>query len=179
MKEVQVEKQKHGDYETVMLIEECNATLQKKLPPKLKDLGRFTIPRSIGNAIFERALCDWGVSINLMPLFIFRKLGIAEVRPTTMTLQLGYRSLKHPKRLIEDMLVKVDKFIFPVDFVVIDMEEDKDIPLILGRPLLAICRALIDGQKGELKLRENASSQCSSSIEIIVFINSNVSRILD
>ena len=84
---------------------------------------------------------------------IFKRLGLGEARPTTVTLQLVDRSLKHPRGVIEDVLVKVDKFIFPVDFIVLDMEEDKEIPIILGRPFLATDRAMIDVQKGELKLK--------------------------
>ncbi|XP_039144038.1 uncharacterized protein LOC120281228 [Dioscorea cayenensis subsp. rotundata] len=153
MKEILSNKRKLKDYETVALTEECSAILQKKLPPKLKDPGSFTIPCSIGNVVFERALCDLGASINLMPLSIFKKLNLGEARPTTVTLQLADRSLKHPRGVIEDVLVKIDKFIFPTDFIVLDMEEDKDIPILLGRPFLATGRALIDVQKGELCLR--------------------------
>ena len=126
------------DFETVNLTKECSAILQRKLPQKLKDPSSFTIPCTIGNAFFERALCDLGASINLMPLSIFKHLGLSEARPTTVTLQLADKSLKHPRGVIEDVLVKVDKFIFLEDFIVLDMEEDKEIPIILGRPFLAI-----------------------------------------
>ena len=99
-----------------------------------------------------------------MPLSIFRRLGLGEAYLTTVTLQLADRSLKHPKKggggggggggvVIEDVMVKVDKFIFPEDFIILDMEEDKEIPIILGRPFLATGRAMIDVQSGELKLR--------------------------
>ena len=88
-----------------------------------------------------------------MPLSMFKRLGLGEARPTTVTLQLADRSLKHPRGVIEDVLVKVDKFIFPTDFIVLDMEEDKEIPIILGRPFLATGRAMIDVQRGELKSR--------------------------
>ena len=135
------------------LTEECSAILKRKLPQKLKDLGSFTIPCKIGNSIFERALCDLGASINFMPLSFFRRLGLGEARPTTVTLQLADRSLKHPWGVIEDVLVKVDKFIFPADFIVLDMEEDKEIPIILDRPFLATDWAMIVVQKGKLKLR--------------------------
>ena len=153
MKDILSQKRKLAYFETVNLTEECSAILQRKLPQKLKDPGSFTIPCTIGNAIFERALCDLGASINLMPLSIFKRLGLGEARPTTVTLQLADRSLKHPRGIIEDVLVKVDKFIFPADFIVLDMEEDKEIPIILGRPFLATGRAMIDVQRGELKLR--------------------------
>ena len=94
-----------------------------------------------------------------MSLSIFKQLGLGEARPTTVTLQLADRSLKHPRGGggggggIEDVLVKVDKFIFPAYFNVLDMEEDKEIPIILGRPFLATSRVMNDVQRGELKLR--------------------------
>ena len=153
MKDILSQKRRLADFETVNLTEECSAILQRKLPQKLKDPGSFTIPCTIGNAIFERALCDLGGNINLMPLSIFKRLGLGEARPTTVTLQLADRSLKHPRGVIEDVLVKADKFIFPTDFIVLDMEEDKEIPIILGRPFLATSRAMIHVQRGELKLR--------------------------
>ncbi|XP_022855926.1 uncharacterized protein LOC111377105 [Olea europaea var. sylvestris] len=133
LKDILSNKCKLEEHETVMLTEECSARIQKKLPPKLKDPGSS--------------------SINLMPLSIFRKLGLGEAKATTVTLQLADRSITHPRGIIEDILVKVDKFIFPVDFLILDMEEDRDVPLILGRPFLATDRALIDVQKGQLILR--------------------------
>ena len=105
----------------------------------MKDSGSFTVPCEIGGTIFEKALCDLGASINLMPLSIFRKLGLGEAKPTRVTLQMADRSIKHPRGVIEDVFVKVDKFIFLADFVVLDMEEDSDIPIILGKPFLAAC----------------------------------------
>ncbi|XP_075473912.1 uncharacterized protein LOC142504961 [Primulina tabacum] len=99
------------------------------------------------------ALCDLGASINLMPLYVFRKLGLGEPKPTRMSLQLADRSVKYPRGVIEDVLVKVDKFIFPADFLVLDMEEDIEMSLILGRPFLATGKALIDVQEGQLRLR--------------------------
>ena len=153
MKDILSQKRRLSDYETVNLTEECSAILKRKLLQKLKNPSSFTIPYTIGNAIFERALCDLGASINLMPLSIFRRLGLGEAHPTTVTLQLADRSLKHPRGVIEDVLVKVDKFIFLANFIVLDMEEDKEIPIILGRPFLATGRAMIDVHRGELKLR--------------------------
>lgn len=149
MKEILSNKRKLGEHETVMLTEECSAILQNKLTPKLKDLGSFTIRTSY----FDKALCDLGASINLMPLSIFRKLGLGEAKATTVSLQLADRSIKHPRGVVEDVLVKIDKFIFPADFIVLDMEEDGDIPLILGRPFLATGRTLIDVQQGKHILR--------------------------
>ena len=91
MKEILSKKRRLSDFETVNLNEECSAILQRNLPQKLKDPGNFTIPCTIGNSIFEKALCDLGASINLMPLSIFRRLGLGEARPTTITLQLEDR----------------------------------------------------------------------------------------
>ncbi|XP_075499401.1 uncharacterized protein LOC142537792 [Primulina tabacum] len=158
LKEILSNKRKLVDFETGKLSEECSAILQNKLPPKLKDPGSFSIPCTIRSSFFRKALCDIGASINLMPYSCFEKLGIGEVKPTTISLQLADRSIKYPRGVVEDVLVKVDKFIFSVDFVVLDMEEDREIPLILGRPFLATEEALIDVQKGELVLRFNDES---------------------
>ncbi|XP_062103111.1 uncharacterized protein LOC133814130 [Humulus lupulus] len=132
MKEILSNKREMGDYEIVALTEECSAILQRKLPQKLRDLGSFTIPCTIWDFKCKHALCDLGASINLMPLSVFRRLGASEASPTTVTLQLADCSVKHLRRIIENVLVKVDKFIFPADFIVLDMEEDANVPLILG-----------------------------------------------
>ena len=153
LKDIISKKRKLEEHETIMLTEESSAILQKKLPPKLTDPGSFTIPCTIGKSYFDRALCDLGASINLMPLYVFRKLGLREVKSTTISLQLVDRSIKYPRGVIEDVLVKVDKFIFLADFIVLDMDEDEEIPLILGRPFLATGRTLIDVQQGKLVLR--------------------------
>ncbi|XP_062114279.1 uncharacterized protein LOC133825337 [Humulus lupulus] len=139
----------------VALIEGCSAILKNKIPPKLKDPGSFTIPCSIGCRDVGRALCDLGACINLMPMSIFKKLGIAKARPTTVTLQLADRCMAQLKGKIEDVLVQVDKFIFQADFIILDYEVDRDVPINLGRPFLAIGRTLIDVKKGELTMRVN------------------------
>ena len=95
MKDILSKKRRLGEFETVALTEECSVILKNKLPPKLKDPGSFMIPCSIGNQYFRKALCDLGASINLMPMSIFKKRGIGEARPTTVTLQLADRSLAH------------------------------------------------------------------------------------
>ncbi|XP_062100055.1 uncharacterized protein LOC133805924 [Humulus lupulus] len=144
MKDVLTRKIRLGEFETVTLTKECSSFLQDKLPPKLKDPGSFTIPCTIGETYCGIALCDLGASINLMPMSVFKKLGIGEVRPTTVTLQLENRSLAHLDGKIEDVLVRVDKFIFPVDFIVQDYEADREVPIIFGRSFLATGRTLID-----------------------------------
>ena len=119
----------------------------------MKDPGSFTIPCSIGKYEFKKALCDFGASINLMPLSVVKRLSLGELTPIAITLQMADRSMAQPEGILEDVLVKVGKFIFPVDFVIMQMEEDTQIPLLLGRPFLETGVALIDVQKGELTLR--------------------------
>ena len=119
----------------------------------MKDSGSFTIPCVIGECEFQKALCDSGASINLMPLYVAKKLSLGELTPTTVTLQMANRTMAKPEGVIEDVLVKVGKFIFPVDFIILDMEEDSQVPLLLGRPFLATGATLIDMQKGVLTLR--------------------------
>ena len=146
MKDVLPKKKKFGQYEMISMTEECNVVLQKNLPQKLKDLESFTIPCTIGSLNVIDAFCDLSASINLMPLSVYRKLNIGKVQPTTISLQLVDRSSAYPRGIVEDVLVKADKFIFPADFVVLDMEEDSNIPIILGHPFIATGRALIDVQ---------------------------------
>ena len=88
-----------------------------------------------------------------MPLSIAQRLSFGKLTPTAMTLQMADRTLAHPEGILEDVLIKVGKFFFPVDFVVINMEEDKQALLLLRRPFLEIGSALIDVKKGELTLR--------------------------
>ncbi|KAK8984701.1 hypothetical protein V6N11_020017 [Hibiscus sabdariffa] len=126
--------------------------MHNKVPAKKTDPGSFTIPCSIGHNHSTKALCDPGASINLMPKSVFQKLGIGEAKPTTIMLQLEDHSFVQPEGKIEDILVRVDKFIFPADFLILDCEADKHAPIILGRPFLATSRTKIDFEKGELAL---------------------------
>ncbi|XP_062085901.1 uncharacterized protein LOC133792008 [Humulus lupulus] len=153
LKDIFTKKRRLGKFETIALTKECSSFFQNKLPPKRKDPGSFTIPCTIGDSYCGMALCDLGASINLMPMSVFKWLGIGEVRPTTVTLQLADRSLTHLDGKIEDVLVRVDKFIFPTDFIVLDYEADIEVPIILGRPFLATGRTLIDVEKGVLTMR--------------------------
>ncbi|XP_012461514.1 uncharacterized protein LOC105781527 [Gossypium raimondii] len=136
--EVLSKKKKLSDMETIALIEGYSVVLKNKLPSKMKDLGSFTIPCSIGNYYLGKALCYLGASINLMPLSTLRKLGIGHIKPTIVTLQLADRSLAQLKGQIKDILVHVDKFVFLADFVILGCEADMKVPIILGRPFLAI-----------------------------------------
>ncbi|XP_050222555.1 uncharacterized protein LOC126672644 [Mercurialis annua] len=134
------------------------------LPTKLQDTGSFTIPCLIGTSTSLNCLCDLGASINLMSLCLFRKIcGNQLIKQTSMMLQFADHSLKRPHGVAEDVLVKVGKFIFPVDFVVLDYAVDKDCPMILGRPFLNTGRALVDVNAGKITLRMNDESMSSIS----------------
>ncbi|XP_039138804.1 uncharacterized protein LOC120276139 [Dioscorea cayenensis subsp. rotundata] len=117
---------------------------------KMKDPRSFTIPCMIGELVNEKALAYLGASINVMPFTMYKKLGFSDLKPT---LQLADRSIRHPRDIIEDVLVKVNKFIFPMDFVILDVDEDVDAQPILGRLLLTISQALIDASNGKMILR--------------------------
>ncbi|GMJ16158.1 hypothetical protein HRI_005285000 [Hibiscus trionum] len=126
-----------GEFEIVMNTEGCMAILHKLPPPKKKDPGSFIIPCIIGDKFVGKTLFDLGASINLMPKSVFQKLGIGQARPITIMLHLEDRFYVQPEGKIEDILVRVDKFIFPGNFLVLDCEADENAPIIIGRPFLA------------------------------------------
>ncbi|XP_024035580.1 uncharacterized protein LOC112096382 [Citrus clementina] len=165
LKNILARKRRLGEFENVALTQEINHMLQNKILAKVKDPGSFTILCSIGTRYAGKALCDLGASINLMPLSVFKQLGVGECRPTIITLQLADRSHAYPEGKKEDVLVKVDKFIFPVDYIVLDFEADKEVPIILGRPFLATGKTLIDVQKGELTMRVNDQQVTFNALE--------------
>ncbi|XP_042056362.1 uncharacterized protein LOC121800940 [Salvia splendens] len=133
----------------------------------MQDPGSFTIECTIENCFVENVLCDLRASINLMPLSFFNKLKIGPLKSTSITLQMADRSVAYPSGIVEDILVRVNDFKFPVDFVVLDMEDDRIVPLILGRPFLATGKAMIDVSKGELTLRLNDESVTFSIYEAL------------
>ncbi|GJZ96304.1 reverse transcriptase domain-containing protein [Tanacetum coccineum] len=133
--------------------ENCSAVILKKLPEKLRDPDKFLIPCDFSELVECLALADLGASINLMPLSIWKKLSLPELTPTQMILELADRSTTSPSGIAEDVFVKVGKFHFPADFVVVDYVVDPRVPLILGRPFLRTARALIDVYGEELTLR--------------------------
>ncbi|XP_022867336.1 uncharacterized protein LOC111387049 [Olea europaea var. sylvestris] len=123
LKEILSKKRRLTNFETIKLNEECSAILQNKLPPKIQDLGSLKIPCSIGNDSKFNCLCDSGASIDLMPFSVYRELQLEELKDTSISLQLGDRSIKYPRGVVENVLIKVGKFIFSIDFVVLDIEE--------------------------------------------------------
>ncbi|XP_009613770.1 uncharacterized protein [Nicotiana tomentosiformis] len=153
LRDIVANKRRLTVFKTVALTEEFSARVPSKIPPKLKDPGYFTIALAIRKHKVGRALCNLGESINLMPLSIFKKLKLGAPRPTTMTLQLVDQSLAVLEGIIEDVLVRVGKFIFPVEFIILDYMADEEVPIILGRPLLATGGALIDVREHKLKMR--------------------------
>ncbi|XP_021971755.1 uncharacterized protein LOC110866917 [Helianthus annuus] len=136
LKDLLRNKEKLGELSNVPLNGGCSAVVLNKLPEKLTDPGIFTIPCLFGSNTNTRALADLGASINLMPFSLYEKLDLGELAPTRMTLSLADRSIKYPRGIVENLLVKVDKFVFPADFVILDMEADERVPIILGRPFL-------------------------------------------
>ncbi|KAL3537677.1 hypothetical protein ACH5RR_001043 [Cinchona calisaya] len=170
MKNLLARKRKWDDDEKVCLDAQCSAIVQRRLPPKLKDPGSFMIPVNVGGKKWHRSLCDLGASINIMPKAIYDKLGINNVKPTNITLQLADLSERKPYGLLENVLVQVEKLVFPVDFFVLDTGKESEIPLILGRPFLSTAHALIDVHKGKLILRVE-----NEAIEFDVFeYNDNI-----
>ncbi|GJY71489.1 reverse transcriptase domain-containing protein [Tanacetum coccineum] len=137
------------------LNENCSAVVLKKLPKKLGDPGRFLIPCDFSEFDNCLALADLGASINLMPLSIWKKLGLPGLNDTKMVLELADRTISKPTGVAENVFVKVGKFYFPADFVVLDFIADPRVPLILGRPFLRTAHALIDVYEGEIILRND------------------------
>ncbi|KAK5785234.1 hypothetical protein PVK06_039799 [Gossypium arboreum] len=153
LKEILANKQKLDEASHVELNTVCSAILQNKLPNKLKDPGSFTIPCLISSLDVNHALADLGASINVMPYKMFKKLGLGKPKQTRMSIQLVDKTIRFPRGIIEDVVVKFDKFIFPIDFIVLDIDEDSNTSLILGRPFLATAKTIIDVGTGELTLR--------------------------
>ncbi|GJR94070.1 reverse transcriptase domain-containing protein [Tanacetum coccineum] len=121
-----------------------SAILEDSLPPKEKDLWSFTIPCYINNICFEKALADLGASVSVMPYSTFTNLCLGELAPTKLIVELADRTIKRPRGITKNILVGIDKFVFPIDFVVLDMPKDIKVPLILGRPFLSTAHAKID-----------------------------------
>ncbi|XP_015166870.1 uncharacterized protein [Solanum tuberosum] len=154
MKEL-VPKKRNMDFKTIEVSHNCSAVMTSEMIIKKQDPEAFTIPCTIGMLQLIKALYDFGASINLMPYAIFKQLGMGEPKSTTMRLLMTDRSIRHPVGILYDILVKVDRFIFLADFVILDFEIDTDVPIIFGRQFLATGRALMDVESGELKFRVN------------------------
>ena len=145
-----------GIKKKAFLTEQVCAIIQSKNPVKYKDPGSPTISVNISGTCIDKALLDLGASVNLLPYSVYKQLGLGELKATNITLSLADRSVKIPKGVVEDVLVKVDKFYYPVDFVVLDTEPiasgPNHVPIILGRPFLATANAIINCRNGVMQL---------------------------
>ncbi|GJY93202.1 DNA-directed DNA polymerase [Tanacetum coccineum] len=137
----------------ITMNERCSAVLLNKLPSKEKDRGSFTISCDIGQLHIDNALADLGANISLMPYTMYEKLGLGEPKATRMSLELADRSIQYPRGIIENVLIKVDKFVLPIDFVILDLPKDSRVPIILGRPFLATAREMINVFNKKITLR--------------------------
>jgi len=155
LKDLCTVKRKLNVKKKVFLAQQVSAILQNDNALKYKDPGCPTISCFIREHKIDRALLDLGASVNLLPYSVFQSLNLGELKPTSVTLLLADRSVKVPRGIVEDVLVQVDKFIFPVDFIVLDtqpVQACNSIPVILGRPFLATSNALINCRNGVMKL---------------------------
>jgi hypothetical protein len=153
MKELVSNKKKMEEVQAAVLNTECSSVIQNgKLPPKLTDPGSFLLTCNFDKTYSCNALADLGASINLMPYSLYAKLALNSLKPTRMSIRLADRSLQYPLGIAENMLVQVGKFVFPVDFVILEMEEDSKVPLILGRPFLNTADAIIRVKNKEISL---------------------------
>ncbi|GJW50744.1 reverse transcriptase domain-containing protein [Tanacetum coccineum] len=182
IKNLLMNKKKLFELVKISLNENCSAMLLKKLLKKLGDPGKFLIPCDFPRMDVCHTLADPGASINLMPLSVWKKLSLPELTPIQMTLELADRSITRPKGLAKNVFVKVGKFHFPTDFVVVDFEADPRVPLILGRSFLRTGCALINVYEGELILRngderliihvdKHPQKHANESIKMINFID--------
>ena len=131
-------------------MEECSAAILNTSPVKKKDLGCPTIDCLIGSQNIENALCDLGASVSVMPKKVFDKLNHSTLTPTSMCLQLADQSTRYPTGITKNILEKIWNFFVPIDFVVLDMQEDMKTPLILGRPFLSTTNTHIDVKVGQI-----------------------------
>ncbi|CAN6455352.1 unnamed protein product [Victoria cruziana] len=141
--------------ECVILSEATSCLLQRRLPPKLEDPGTPIIPCMLGDICIERALLDLGANVNVLPRFFSDAFRLQGLRPISMTIQMADRSVKRPRGVLEDVLIKIKDLIFPVEFVVLDMggmDAEHQMPIILGRPFLATANACINCRTGVLEI---------------------------
>ncbi|XP_049393351.1 uncharacterized protein LOC125857760 [Solanum stenotomum] len=152
-----VTKKRAFSFENDEMLQHCNAIATRSLMQKKEDPSAFSIPCTIGLLHFAKALCDLGAKIILMSLSIYKKLGLGAPKPTAMRLLIADRTVKKSICVLQDVLMKVESFIFSADFVILDCEIDLEVPTILGRSFLATGRTLVDMERGQMKFRLNSS----------------------
>ncbi|GKE13102.1 zinc knuckle CX2CX4HX4C containing protein [Tanacetum coccineum] len=138
--------------EEALINPRCSALLQNQLPPKEQDPRSFILPRSIGRLDFNNTLADLGASISIMPFSMYKRLGMGKLKPINMVIEMADNTKSIPKGIVKNLLIKIDKFIFPIDFVILDIIEDYRMPFILGRHLLATTHAKVDIFKKSISL---------------------------
>ncbi|GJY32884.1 DNA-directed DNA polymerase [Tanacetum coccineum] len=139
--------------------------INKSIPRKEKDPGSFTLSFFINNVCFNNAIADLGASVSVMPLSTYLNLGLGELAHTKLTVELADRTVKYPKGITENVLVGIDKFVFSVDFIILDMPEDIKVPLILERPFLSTAYAKIDVFKRKISLRDGEEKIIFKSVK--------------
>ena len=156
LKDLCTVKRKLGVNKEAFMTEQSTSLIRNNLPPKYKDPVSPTISIVVGNSKLGHALVDLGASVNLLPYSVYMDLGLGELEPTNITLQLVVRGVKIPRGIVKDVLVQVDKFYFPVDFVVLDTQpvvnQGTQFSVILGRPFLATANAIIHCRGGLMTL---------------------------
>ena len=178
LKDLCTSKKGLGIEKKAFLTEHVSAIIQSKYPVKYKDPGSPTISVTIGGNCIDKSLLDLGASVNLMPYSVYKQLGLGELKPTNITLSMADRSVKIPKGIVEDVLVKIDKFYYPVDFVVLDTKpiacEPNHVPIILGRPFLATANAIINCRNGIMQLTFG-----NMTLELNIFHLNNKQNLLE
>ncbi|GJT82224.1 putative nucleotidyltransferase, ribonuclease H [Tanacetum coccineum] len=144
MKDLLTNKAKFKETSKVTLNERCSFVLLNRIPLNEKDPRSFTISCAIGIVGTDKELANLGAGISLMPYSMFIRLELGDLKPTRMYIELANKSTQYPMGIAENVIVKIDKFVFPIEFLVLDMEKDYKIPIILGRPFLATAHAIID-----------------------------------
>ncbi|KAM2928264.1 hypothetical protein COP2_035526 [Malus domestica] len=171
LKKLCTTKKRFREKEVVQVSENVSAMIQRKLPPKCKDPGSFTIPCVIGNTRFKSAMLDLGASINVMPYSIYASMNLGKLKNDGVIIQLADRSNAYPKGVLEDVLVQVNHLVFPADFYVLEMDESDhapSLPILLGRPFMKTAQTKIDVAKGEVTMAFGGDMICfkiSESIE--------------
>ncbi|GJX02466.1 reverse transcriptase domain-containing protein [Tanacetum coccineum] len=153
LKDLLKDKEKLEELANTLINDECSVILLNKVPEKLGDPKKFLIPYVLQDLEVCNSLADSGASINLMPLSIYEKLRIESLKPIQMTLELANRYVALPKGITQDVIIRVDKFNFHADFVIVDFEADLRVPIILRRPFLRTAKALVDLYEEKLTLR--------------------------
>ncbi|CAN6707333.1 unnamed protein product [Malus baccata var. baccata] len=171
LKKLCTTKKRTREKEVVHVSENVSAILQRKLPPKCKDPGSFTIPCVIGNTRFKSAMLDLRASINVMPYSVYASMNLGALKHDGVIIQLADRSNAYPKGVLEDVLVQVDHLVFPADFYVLEMDESDhapSLPILLGRPFMKTAQTKIDVAKGLVTMAfggDMISFKISESIE--------------